>query len=205
MKNPAPLSFAAFVLPLVCSLNASSATVAHFQANGVTAYTTACANDCTTQVNLTLLQSKGAGQNLYYIYFDIYGHDGQSQVTDVNAVGPIPANMVSGDGRTDLTLDLDTEAAGLSVNYCVADAAGNFTCSPYSGGVLKISWKTTRQFSSSYSGQSQSKYANFTAHSNYHQEMSSATVTANILGTQFSDAGSQLGRGHDGGVLITKP
>lgn len=113
--------------------------------------------------------------------------------------------MVTGNGHTNLTLELDTETAGLEVSDCVIGPSGTSACAPYSGGLIKISWASTRQFTSSYSGQSQSKYTNFSAHANYHQEMSSATVTANIMGTQYSDAGSQLGNGHDGELIMTKP
>jgi hypothetical protein len=193
------------VLILVFTATGYSANVSHFPANGISASATACIDNCASEAVLTLLQYKSAGQNLYYAYFDIYGHDAQGNIVDINAVGLLPARMVSGDGHNRLTLKLDTEAAGMPVNYCVVEVSGNYSCSPYSGGVIDISWTVTRQFSTKATGQYSNTYANFTAHNTYRSEMSSATVQANIFGTQYSDAGSELGTGHEGGVTITKP
>jgi hypothetical protein len=205
MKTSPLLSSTFVVIFLLAAATAYASTVSRFQANGVSAYANACINNCSSQAVLTLLQSKSAGKNLYYVYFDIYGQDSRGNVTDINAVGLVPARMVSGDGHNHLSLKLDTDVARIPVSFCIMDGSGNYACSPYSGGIINISWTTTKQFSSRASGQYTNTYANFTVHNNYHSEMSSATVEADILGTQYSDAGSALGNGHDGAVTITKP
>ncbi len=193
---------------LVCLLSAGadSSTVAQFQSNGVVARTTACTNNCNGEALVTLLQGQSGGNNTYFVYFDVYGTDSQGQLTDINAVGQIPPSMVSGNGNTNLTLNLDTNAAGLQVNYCVADQFYNWTCSPYSGGVMTVTWQTTKKYSTSGTGQQTMTFPNFTAHTNFSTSNSSAAVQAAIFGTVYADAGySELGSGHNGGVTITKP
>ncbi|SRR6266403_1488210 len=204
MKKSVLLSFLAFVC--LFSAGAYSSTVVQFQSNGVVARTTACTNNCNGEALVTLLQDQGGGHNTYFVYFDVYGTDSQGQLTDINAVGQIPPSMVSGNGNTNLTLTLDTNAAGLQVNYCVADQFYNWTCSPYSGGVMSITWQTTKQYSSSGTGQQTMTFPNFTARTNFNSTTSSAVVQANIFGTVYADAGySELGSGHNGGLTITKP
>lgn len=58
MKTSA-LLFAVFaIIILFATVNADSSTVTHFQANGVTAYASACTDNCASEVVITVLQSK---------------------------------------------------------------------------------------------------------------------------------------------------
>ena len=199
-----------FVGALVCLCAAGSyaGTVQKFQANGVSATATLCNNDCFGgEALITLLQSQGGGQNLYYVYFDVYGSDSQGNLTDINATGQIPASMVSGNGQSNLVLNLDTNAAGLDVKYCVIDQNFNHTCTPYAGGVMNVTWQKTGQYTNSNTGINTMTFTNFTVKSNFNSTTSSATAQGTIFGTQYSPGGdlTQLGTGHNGGIEIDKP
>lgn len=129
----------------------------------------------------------------------------QGNLTLIEAVGQIPSSMVSGNGQTSLTLNLDTNAAALSTQYCVADAFLNYTCSPYASGVINITWTPTKTFTTS--GTLQSKQTSPVLTIQYHVsgDSSSAVVQANVFGQQYADAGySQLGSDHVGQLAVTE-
>src|SRR5205807_8473609 len=106
-----------------------------------------CVNGCVDGTALvTVASGQSSGQTTWFVYFDVYGHDSQGNLTHIGSSGQIPSSMVSGNGQTGLTLNLDTNAAGMVLQYCVADQFLNYTCSPYPGGVMNISWTPTKYF-----------------------------------------------------------
>lgn len=113
--------------------------------------------------------------------------------------------MISGNGNNNLTLNLDTNAAGLQVQSCVSDQFGNFTCSTSPGGIVNVNWQTTSLFNNSITAQNQETFGLFTIHFNMQSDNSSALAQVNAFGTQYTDSGSQLGTAHQGSVSVTKP
>lgn len=197
---------AVVALAMMCAgTQAYSASTTTFQANGVSAQTMTCTNNCSNQIYLTLNSSKSGGTTSWYVFFAVSGTDASGNPTSIAAGGQIPASMVSGNGNSSLTLNLDTNAAGLQVTYCVADQSYNYTCTPYSGGVLTVNWQTTSFFSQHIVAQNQQTYGPYTLHTNTQSDMSSATAQSNAFGAQFSDQFASLGTSHQGTVSITKP
>ncbi len=146
------LLFSAAALVLVLTMaKAYSSTTSRFQFNGVDANTTACLNNCVDGTALIgLASSQGGGSpTTWYVYITVYGHDSQGNLTQIGGAGQIPASMVSGNGQTSLTLNLDTNTAGLQLQYCVADQFLNYTCSAYAGGMMNVTWTPTKAYSSS--------------------------------------------------------
>lgn len=113
--------------------------------------------------------------------------------------------MISGNQNNNLTLNLDTNAAGLQVQYCVADQYYNYTCTPYSGGVITVNWQTTSLFTNHIVQQQQNTYGPNTVHLNAQSDVSSANAQSNAFGTLFSDPFAQLGTSHQGTISITHP
>jgi hypothetical protein len=113
--------------------------------------------------------------------------------------------MISGDGKNSLTLNLNTNAAGMQVQYCVGDQYYNYTCTPYSGGVITVTWQTTNAFSNQYVQQTKNTFGPVTVHLNLYRDVFSATAQSNAFGMQFTDPFAQLGTGHDGTVEIDQP
>ncbi len=108
--------------------------------------------------------------------FGVFGSDSSGNPTSIIDSGPIPATMVSGNGNSSLTLKLDTNAAGLQVEYCVADQYYNYTCTPYAGGVLTVNWQTTSAFSNHIVQQDQYTFGPMSVHYNLQSDLSSATA-----------------------------
>lgn len=205
MKKSVLLSSLAVFTLLITATSARSATTYKFQTSGVTASMTACLNNCQGEAVVTLDSGKSSGQTTWFVYFDIYGQDSQGNLTVIEGVGQIPSSTVSGNGITSLTLNLDTNAAGLDVQYCVADAFLNYTCNPYAGGVMNITWTPTKTFSGS--GTSVDQGTSGTLKIQYHTNggYSSANTQSDIFGQQYTDTGfSQLGNVHSGQISITK-
>ena len=114
--------------------------------------------------------------------------------------------MVSGNGQTGLTLNLDTNAAGMVLQYCVADQFLNYTCSPYPGGVMNISWTPTKYFTTTGTVIDQQTSGPFRLQYQVSGSSSSAAVQATIFGQQYADAGdSQIGTDHAGQISFTQP
>ena len=183
----------------------ASTTTTLFQANGVSAMTFACLNNCSSELFLTLYSSKSNGTTSWSVLFGAFGSDSSGNLTSIVGSGQIPSSMVSGNGNTNLTLNLDTNAAGLQVQYCVTDQNYKTTCTPYSGGVINITWQTTSLFSQHLVQQNDNTIGPLKVHLNLQSDMSSATAQANAFGTQFSDTFAQLGTAHQGTITVTKP
>ncbi len=206
MKKSILLSSLAVCTLLITATNAYSATTFKFQTQGVTASMTACLNNCDGLAGVTLDSGQSNGQTTWLVFFDIYGHDSQGNLTVIEGVGQIPSSMVSGNGITSLTLNLDTNAAGLDAQYCVADAFDNFTCTPFSGGVMNITWTPTKTFSGSGTTVDQGTSGPLKLQFNISGDFSSANTESNIFGQQYLDTGfSQLGNVHSGQIAITQP
>ncbi len=205
MKKSILSSLAALVF-VFAAATAYSTTTNNFQVNGVDANTTACLNNCIDGTALIgLASSQGGGApTTWFVYITIYGHDSQGNLTAIGGSGQIPASMVSGNGQTSLTLNLDTNAAGLQLQYCVADQFLNYTCSPYAGGVMTVTWTPTKSFTSSGTVVDQMTSPTFTLQFNVSGSGSSAVVQANVFGQQYADAGSsQIGTDHVGQISYT--
>jgi len=67
-------SVAVFTL-MFASANAYSATTTTFQANGTSAMTLACTNNCSSQLYLRLYSSQGGGTTSWMILFGVFGSD----------------------------------------------------------------------------------------------------------------------------------
>lgn len=203
MKKSLSLSLlAVFAFALT---TATAQTTTNFQANGVTASMTACINNCNGLVGLTLDSSHTTGQTTWLVFFDVFGQDSQGNLTIIEAVGPVPASMVSGNGITSLTLNLDTNAAGLNVQFCVADQSLNFTCSPFAGGTMDISWTPTKSFSGSGTTEDSGTSGTMTIKSHTSGDFSSAVTQSTVFGQQYADTGqSQIGNVHAGQITITR-
>lgn len=197
-------SLAAFVFALT-SANAQSTN--KFQVNGVEANMTACLNGCVGGTAIvTLASSQSNGQTTWFVYFDVYGQDSQGNLTHIGSSGQIPSSMVSGNANTSLTLNLDTNAAGMALQYCVADQFLNYTCSPYAGGVMNVSWTPTKFYTSEATTLDQQTSGPFRLQYHVSGSTSSAVVQANIFGQQYADAGySQIGTDHVGQISFTQP
>lgn len=197
---------AAVALAMICAATpAYSATTTTFQANGVSAQTMTCTNNCSSQIYLTLNSSHNGGTTSWSIFFFVTGSDSSGNSTSIAASGAVPSSMISGNGQNNLTLNLDTNAAGLQAQYCVADQYYNYTCTPYSGGLITVNWNTTNLFSQHIADQQQQTYGPYTVHFNTQSDMSSANAQSNAFGEQFSDQFGSLGTSHQGTVSITKP
>lgn len=195
-----------FSLVLVFSTTmAYSSSTTTLQANGVSAMTTACLNNCSSQLFLNLVSNKTGGTTTWSIFFALSETDSSGNFTSISGSGPIPASMISGNENNNLTLDLDTNAAGLQVQECVADQNFNFTCTPFSGGVITVNWQATSLFTNHIVQQNQNTFGPVTVHNNSQSDVSSATAQSNAFGTQFVDPFAQLGNTHQGTVEITKP
>ena len=205
MKKSVLLSSLAALMCVFTAANAYSSTTNNFQVNGVEGDTTACLNGCIDGTALVGLASdQSHGQTTWFVYFTIYGHDSQGNLTVIEVDGQIPSSMVSGNGNTSLTLNLDTNAAGLDVQYCVADAFLNYTCSPFAGGVMNITWTPTKVYNLSGTSINQIAAPGFTVQYNLSGDGSSATVQANVFGQQYADAGySQISTDHVGQLSVT--
>ena len=184
---------------------AYSATTTTFQANGTSAMTLACTNNCSNQLYLSLYSSQSGGTTSWMILFGVFGSDTSGNTTAITGSGQIPASMLSGNGNNNLTLNLDTNAAGLQVQYCVTDQNYNTTCTPYSGGMITVNWRTTSLYSNHTVQQGDNTLGTVTVHFNTQSDVSSATAQSNAFGTQFSDSFAQFGTAHQGTVSITKP
>jgi hypothetical protein len=114
---------------------------------------------------------------------------------------------VSGNGQSNLVLNLDTNAAGLDLEYCVIDQNFNHTCTPYAGGIMNVTWQKTGQYTNTNTGINTMTFTNFTVKTNFRNTTSSATAQGTIFGTQYTPGGDfrQLGTGHNGGIEIDKP
>lgn len=198
-----------FVCGVACALmvfgaNAfcSSTTV---QANGTTAMTITCNNNCASSLYVNLITSQGQGSNTTTVIFGLFSTDSSGNPTAITGSGSVPSSMISGNGQNNLTLNLNTNAAGIDVQYCVADQYYNYTCTPYSGGVLTVTWQTTNLYSNHIVQNQSNTYGPFTVKSTQTTDTSSATAQTNAFGTQFTDPGAQLGTGHNGTVEIDHP
>ena len=180
----------------------SSTTI---QANGANAMTLVCSNNCSTSLSLSLFSSQSNDTTTTTVIFGLFGSDSNGNPTSIIGSGPVPASMLSGNGKNSLTLNLDTNAAGLQVQYCVADQNFNYTCTPYSGGVITVTWQTTNLFSDHYLQQTKNTLGPVTVHLNLYRDVFSATAQSNAFGIQFTDPFAQLGIGHDGTVEIDHP
>ena len=184
---------------LLASTNAYPATTFSFQANGVSAQTQACVNNCSSQLYLTLYSN---GTSSWAVFFSVFGSDSSGNTTSISGYGQIPASMISGTGHSNLALNLDTAAAGLQVQYCVTDQSYNTTCTPYSGGVITVSWQATNLVDNHIAQQNSVTTPAFTQHFNLQSDTTSATAQSNAFGMLFSDQLAQLGTAHQGGVSI---
>ena len=204
MKKLALLPALAAVVLLVAAADAQSS--GNFQVNGIVATTTDCLNNCVDGTALLEVASGSQnGQTTWFAYFDVYGHDSQGNLTHIGYAGQIPSNTVSGNGQTSLTLSLDTNAAGLQLQYCVADQFLDWTCGPYSGGVITATWTPTRISSQSGTFVDQLTFPTYKIQYTDNGASSSALVQANFFGQQYADAGgSQLGSNHSGQIVVTK-
>jgi hypothetical protein len=183
---------------------ANAATTTTYQANGTSAMTFACVNNCSSQLFLTLQANQSGGTTSWLVLFGVFGSDSSGNQTSIVGSGQIPASMVSGNGNNNLTLNLDTNAAGLQLQYCVTDQNYNTSCTPFSGGVITVNWQTTPLFGQHYTAQNQTRLSTLTVHYNTQNDVSSATAQSNAFGTQFSDSFAQLGTAHQGTIEITK-
>ena len=205
MKKSVLLFLAAAFTSMITAANAFSATTQNFQTSGVTASMTACTNNCSGEAVVTLLSGQSNGQTSWFVFFDVYGQDSQGNLTVIESSGQIPSNMVSGNGNTSLTLNLDTNAAGLDVQYCVADAFLNFTCSSFAGGAMDITWTPTKTFSGNGTTTDQQTTGTMRIQFNINGSFSSATTQSNVFGQQYTDSGqSQIGNVHSGQIAITQ-
>jgi hypothetical protein len=175
------------------------------QVNGTSALTLTCTNNCASSLYLSLYSNQSGGATTWMVTFGLFGSDSSGNLTSISASGAIPASMISGNQQNSLTLTLDTNAAGLQVQYCVADQYYNYTCNPYQGGTLTTTWNTTSNYSNHQVEQNKTTYGNFTVHLNLQSDTSSATAQTNAFGTQFVDGNAQFGTSHSGTVQITKP
>ncbi len=199
-KSVLLLPIAALVGVLFAGTEAYPATTT-FQANGTSAMTLVCANNCSSSLFLMLNQNGST----WTVLFGVFGSDSSGNPTSIIGSGQIPASMISGNQNNNLTLNLDTNAAGLQVQYCVADQNFNFTCTPFPGGVITVNWQTTGLFNNHIVQQQQNTFGPTTVHVNAQSDVSSATAQSNAFGTQFLDPFAQLGTAHNGTVSITHP
>jgi len=204
-KSVLLLSMAALAGVLFAGTKAYSATTNTYQANGTSAMTLVCTNNCSSSLFLMLSSNQGGGSNNWMVLFGVFGSDSSGNPTSITASGQIPASMISGNQNNNLTLNLDTNSAGLQVQYCVADQYYNYTCTPYSGGVITVNWQTTSRFSNHIVSQQQNTYGPNTVHVNAQSDVSSATAQSDAFGTQFSDPFAQFGTTHQGTISITHP
>lgn len=204
LYTPVAIFTLMFVLMFAVT-NAYSATTTTFQANGTSAMTLACTNNCSSQLYLRLYSSQSGGTTSWMILFGLFSSDSSGNTTAISGSGQIPASMVSGNGNNNLTLNLDTNAAGFQFQYCVTDQNYNTTCTPYSGGVMTVNWQTTSLYSNHIVQQGDDTLGTSTVHFNTQSDVSSASAQSNIFGTQFSDSFAQFGTAHQGSVSITKP
>jgi len=113
--------------------------------------------------------------------------------------------MITGNGNSSLTLNLDTNAAGLDVQFCVGDQSLNFTCSPFSGGIMDITWTPTKTFSGSGTTVDSGTTGTMTIKTNTNGDFSSAVTQSMVFGQQYTDSGqSQLGNVHAGQITISR-
>lgn len=99
MKRLVLLSSVVALAIVFAATNAYCSGMLNFHVNGVEADTTACVNNCidgTAQV--TLDSSKNNSQTTWLVFFTIFGHDSQGNLTAIESAGPIPSSMVSGNG-----------------------------------------------------------------------------------------------------------
>jgi hypothetical protein len=173
--------------------------------NGILATTTACLNHCVDGTALLEVASGSqSGQTTWFAFFDVYGHDSQGNLTHIGYAGQIPSSAVSGNGQNSLTLNLDTNAAGLQLQFCVADQFLNWTCSPYPGGIINVTWSPTRISSQSGTFVNQMTFPTYKIQDTDSGNSSSAVVQASFFGQQYADAGgSQLGSNHAGQIVVT--
>jgi hypothetical protein len=185
---------------------AHSQTTNRFQVNGAVASASACLNNCLGGNAAVEVASSGNGSNAtWFVYFAIYGFDSQGTQTAILSSGQIPNSMISGNGQTSLTLNLDTNAAGLGVQYCNVDSFADFyNCAPYAG-VMNITWTPTKTFTTSGTVQDKQTSSGFTLQFHITGDDSSAVVQANIFGQQYTDSGqSQIGTEHVGQISFTQ-
>lgn len=185
---------------------AHSQTTNNFQVNGVVATATACLNNCLGgNANVEVASSGNGSQATWFAFFTIYGFDSQGNQTAILSSGQIPASMVSGNGQTSLALNLDTNAAGLDVQYCNVDSFGDFiNCVPYAG-VMNITWTPTKTYSVSGTVQDKQTSNGFTLQFHINGDTSSAVVQSTIFGQQYTDSGqSQIGTEHSGQISFTQ-
>ncbi len=205
MKKSVQWSLLAVLAVLLAAGNAYSSTTTTYQANGVSAQTFACLSNCSSELFLTLNSNQSSGTTTWSVLFGVFGSDSSGNSTSIVGSGQIPASMVSGNGQNNLTLNLDTNAAGLQVQYCVADQYYNYTCTPYTGGVITVNWKTSTLFSNHIVQRQQNTLGPLKVNFNLQSDLSSATAQSNAFGIQFSDSFAQLGTAHQGTVSVTKP
>ncbi|HEY3972479.1 MAG TPA: hypothetical protein VGM18_05710 [Candidatus Sulfotelmatobacter sp.] len=205
MKKSVLLSSLAALVMLIATANAHASTTYKFEVSGVDAYSTTCLNNCSSLALITLSSGKDQGTTTWFVYITIYGQDSQGNQTMIGGVGQVPSSMVSGNGQTSLGLNLDTNAAGLQLQYCVADAFLNYTCNPYAGGVITVTWTPTKTYSESGTTESNSTSATYSSQYHVSGDTSSATVQATYFGQQYTDDGSQIGSDHVGTISVTTP
>jgi hypothetical protein len=206
MKKSILLSWLAALAFLFTAANAYSSSTYKFEVSGVDAYSTTCLNNCAGGPALLALSSgKQQGTTTWFVYITIYGRDSQGNQTMIGGVGQIPSSMVSGNGQTSLSLNLDTNAAGLQLQYCVADAFLNYTCTPYAGGIITVTWTPTKTYTESGTTQSNSSSPTYSSQYHVNGDTSSATVQATYFGQQYTDDGSQIGSDHVGTISVTTP
>lgn len=198
-------SLALLAFALTAAL-AQSQTTGKFQVNGVDASATVCLNQCQGGFGSVELASSGNGPNAtWFVYFTIYGFDSQGNQTSIGSAGQIPTSMVSGNGQTSLSVNLDTNAAGLDVQYCVYDSFENATCTPYAGGIMNVTWTPTKTYTFHGNVEDQGTSSAFTLDYHVNGDGSSAVATANLFGQQYTDAGeSQIGTDHVGQISFTQ-
>ncbi|HEY3972478.1 MAG TPA: hypothetical protein VGM18_05705 [Candidatus Sulfotelmatobacter sp.] len=175
------------------------------QVNGTSATTMTCTTNCSSSLYLILYSNQSGGTTTWMVTFGLFGTDSSGNPTSISASGTVPASMISGNQQNTLTLALDTNAAGLQVQYCVADQYYNYTCNPYQGGTITATFNTTSNYSNHSVEQNQTTFGNFTVHLNLQSDTSSATAQTNAFGTQFVDGNAQFGTSHSGTVEITNP
>ena len=112
---------AALVALLFAGTLAYSSNTTNYQANGTSAMTLTCTNNCSSSLFLMLNENQSGGSDTWMVLFGVFGSDSAGNPTSITASGQIPASMISGNQNNNLTLNLDTNAAGLQVQYCVTD------------------------------------------------------------------------------------
>jgi hypothetical protein len=166
-----------------------------FHTNGNSGFVQVCGDSACSVLSVHTDSQVANGATKGFVFYAVAAPDGTSYF----GVGDVHINVFSGNGQTNLSLDMNTNSESI-INF-VCDANG---CEMGPGGDIHMSWTATDL----YSGQFAGSQTETTRHSQFTKtgsgSFTSAHASGSVLGVTMDSNAAELGTLHDTTILVTR-